>query len=116
MLVAFILTMPGKGSWNGKWTGEGNLYARVVRMGKNDSPEINRLIGKSESYSWSDGWRASVEIKQVDAKEAARIRKNTKGFCGYDWMIDSLISYGEILSSNDIRDRKAKEREEIQGN
>ena len=26
-VALFILTMPKNNSWNGKWTGEGNLYA-----------------------------------------------------------------------------------------
>lgn len=41
----------------------------------------------------------------VDSREAARMRKESKGFCGYNWMVDSIISYGEILSIDDIKKR-----------
>ena len=29
MLVCFELSMPGVGSWDGKWSGSGDYYARV---------------------------------------------------------------------------------------
>ena len=49
MLIAFVLTMPGKGSWNGKWTGEGNLYAIVKNIPKAMEPE--KIAGKCYNYS-----------------------------------------------------------------
>lgn len=30
--IAYILSMPSKGSWDGKWTGEKNVYARVRKI------------------------------------------------------------------------------------
>lgn len=94
-LVAFTLGMPNKGSWNGKWTGEDNLYCRVKRF-RNDEkvPEL-----KEYWYSWGDGWAAEVVAKEVFGKEAQSLRKRSKGFAGYDWMIDSIIKCGEIKNS-----------------
>lgn len=42
-------------------------------------------------YDFKDGWVASVSIRQVDSKEATKLRRKSKGFRGYDWMIDSII-------------------------
>jgi hypothetical protein len=92
-MIAFILTMSTNGAWNGKWSGEGNLYARVQRLAKKKEAE---LAGKSWTYRWDDGWMARVEAQKVDAKESSRIRKNTKGFCGYGWMIQSILTDGKI--------------------
>ncbi|MBK7381654.1 MAG: hypothetical protein IPJ03_22200 [Ignavibacteriales bacterium] len=33
-MLAFILTMPGKGSWDGKWSGEGKLYCETRSLEK----------------------------------------------------------------------------------
>lgn len=97
--VAFILTMPGAASWNGRWSGEGRLYARVRRISQRRADEI---VG-SHGYSWSDGWRASVEVRIVDAAESRRLSKHTQGFCGYDWMVNSIIDIGYIASDADRR-------------
>jgi hypothetical protein len=35
-------------------------------------------------------------VRAVDAKEARQIRKKSEGFCGYDWMIDSIKAIDEI--------------------
>jgi hypothetical protein len=94
MQVAFILTMPNVGSWNGKWTASSNFHARVRKL---DKPKAEKIIeGNNFYYNFGDGWGANVEVKKVLAKEANQIRKNTKGFCGYEWMIDSIINHGTI--------------------
>ncbi len=96
MLIAFTLTMPGVASWNGRWTGEGRLYCIVKNFrGKKQEERAKELLKKAYwSHSWDDGWRASIEAKQVDAKEAARLRRKSNGFCGYDWMVNRIIDHG----------------------
>ncbi len=103
MILAFQLTMPGVGSWNGKWSGAGRFYGKVVNIGRSQkrTDKGNKIVSNSPyRYSWDDGWGAKVTAWQVDAKEAARlrriIRKAVAPFCGYDWMVDSLIHYGDI--------------------
>lgn len=86
--------MPNVGSWNGQWTSAGNFHARVRNLPKKVTEKI--LENKNYYYNFGDGWGASVEVKRVYAAEAAKIRRNTKGFCGYDWMIDSIINKGNI--------------------
>lgn len=93
-MIAFILTMPQVNSWNHKWSGEENLYAKVHTLGKKE----DNVVGYYR-YSWSDGWGAAVEARRVTAVEARKMRKASKGFCGYDWMIDSIIRHGKILDS-----------------
>ena len=81
IMIIFKLTMLSSGSWNGRWSGEDMLYARVMR--NNQVP--NDIIGQYFYYNWDDGWCACVSVSKVDSKEAAKIRKKSNGFCGYDW-------------------------------
>ena len=90
--------MPNVGSWNGKWSGSGDDYRMVRKLYKADEDIANRIINKSFYYRWDDGWGASVSCSQVDSKEAQKIRKNSNGFCGYDWMVDSIIKEGKIIA------------------
>ena len=94
MLVEFKLDMPNRGSWNGKWSGEGNYYAIIKNLKKDVAMKI--LEKESYSYFWDDGWSASIEVRHVDGKEAAKLRKKTKGFRNYDWMVRSIINDLEI--------------------
>ena len=99
MKVCFELSMPNVGSWNGKWTGANNLYAKVVDFGRgkdNEAKAKEILASKSYYYDFGDGWGASVRVRAVDSKEASKIRRATKGFCGYDWMINSIRTKGTI--------------------
>ena len=40
-ILCFILSMPKNNSWNNKWTGEKNLFARTKRITENK--EIRQL-------------------------------------------------------------------------
>ena len=91
-MIIFTLSMPNRGSWNNKWSGDGKVYARI-RHNKAVPPEI---VGKDFYYTWPDGWTACVSVEKVDAKEADKIMKKSVGFYGYDWMIDSIIKNKEI--------------------
>lgn len=92
-MIVFTLSMPNRGSWNGRWSGEDRVYARIFH--NNDVPQD--IIGKDFYYNWDDGWCACVSVTKVDSKEAAKIRKKSAGFCGYDWMIRSIIKNREII-------------------
>ena len=91
-MIVFELTMPSVGSWNGKWSGSDRRYIRVLHEA--DVPK--ELHGRDFFYNWPDGWTACVSVKQMQAKEARKLQKISAGFCGYDWMIDSLIADGYI--------------------
>lgn len=97
MLVKFTLSMPGVNSWNNRWSGEEYLYARVRKFNKSDCKNLETILEEGYfSYDFGDGWRAGISIEKIDSKEAARVRKNSRGFYGYDWMIDSILSDGYI--------------------
>ncbi len=103
IILAFILTMPNVGSWNGKWNAEGRLHAIVINYTKiyGKSKEAKQkaetiLNEGSFYYNFGDGWGACISVKRVTASEAANIRKKSAGFGGYDWMVDSILRYGTI--------------------
>lgn len=99
MILSFTLSMPNVASWNGQWSGPSNLYARVVNFGrgkKSNQKAQSILDSRYFHYNFGDGWSAGVSVKQVNSNEAKSIRKISHGFCGYDWMIDSIREHGEI--------------------
>ncbi|MEN6430284.1 MAG: hypothetical protein ABFC80_05495 [Coriobacteriales bacterium] len=95
MYVAFILTMPGVNTWNGRWSGDGKLFAVVKNLGRSKAAcdKAVALVGH-HGYAWDDGWRADIEVRVVDSAEARRIRSKSRGFLGYSWMIDNLLDHG----------------------
>jgi len=96
-MITFELTMPNRGSWNGHWTGETKRYIRCRR--ECDVPK--EVWNKDFTYSWSDGWTACVSVRKVDARSANKLMKISEGFCGYDWMISSIIRNGYIVSPSE---------------
>ena len=103
MILVFELTMPNCGSWNGKWSGAGNYYAKTRNFGSSQKAKARceKILEKpSHYYRWDDGWGASVNIRAVDGNESRSINKRSKGFCGYEWMIDSILEYGAIYADH----------------
>ena len=99
MLLCFTLSMPNVGSWNGRWSGEGILYAKIIDFGrgKKGTERAEKILEKGYfHYSFSDGWSAGVTVKKVFGQEVRRIRRQSKGFCGYEWMIESIRRHGDI--------------------
>ena len=88
MLLRFELTMPNVGSWNNVDTGaKPNCFIwRSVPKEK-----VKELQDKSFYYNFGDGWGANVKITR-------NRRSKTAGFRGYDWMVDSIIKNGKIIS------------------
>jgi hypothetical protein len=112
MILAFTLSMPNVGSWNGRWTGEGNLYCKVINFGRGKEATVKAEAILKEGYyhyNFGDGWSAGVSIKQVTSEEGRKLTRRSQGFCGYDWMIDSIRNYNEILNSLQVKKRKEEE-------
>lgn len=104
MKICFELSMPNRGSWNGRWSGEGDLYAKIVNFSKAKiSQEKAQKILSEDSYyhRWDDGWGASISVREVDSKESVKIKRKSKGFCGYDWMINNIISHGSCYEKKE---------------
>jgi hypothetical protein len=102
--LSFELTMPNVGSWNGKWSGSERKYYIL----KSVSDKFFRntiepfLDGKNHQnfyYNFGDGWGANVELQIVDSTESRKRRKLSKGFAGYDWMVDSIVLHGTIQTT-----------------
>lgn len=104
MLVSFELTMPSRASWNGRWSGEDRKYYVVktlsARFIKNN-PHLQFLNTTGRDgfyYRWEDGWAANVDVERIDAVQAKHRRKVSSGFCGYEWMITSILHKGVITT------------------
>lgn len=96
--LIFKLSMPGRSSWNGRWSGEDKLYAIVKPIGRSAAARLkaDEILSKRYfSHRWSDGWCASIEVIEGDSTEVRRVRKHSKGFCGYDWMVANIMSHGD---------------------
>lgn len=97
--AAFVLTMPSNNAWNGRWSGDGKNY-EVTRELALDVAD--RILGEpgADPVSWShdfgDGWRAQVTGRRID--DCATL-KQSEGFAGFDWMVDSIIEHGSIRTS-----------------
>lgn len=101
-MIVFQLTMPHRGSWNNKWSGEDSSHIIVRR----DTPELLKLAGKSFMYRWNDGWTACIDVrhmKSTDAEYKKLVKQNT-GFCGYKWMVDSIIDHGDIYTERELKE------------
>ena len=98
MYVLFVLTMPTVGSWNGQWSGKDKKYLIIKNFkGKKREIRANEIVGKEFYwYNFGDGWSAGIHAVKIEGKQAPALRKKSSGFCGYDWMVDSIITNLEI--------------------
>lgn len=96
MILCFELTMPNRGSWNGRWSGERDVHIITKTDRQIGKKRIEELDGRSFYYSWDDGWGALVSCRVIDAAESRRLKKRNRGFCGYDWMVSSIIANDQI--------------------
>jgi len=101
--IEFRLSMPNRGSWDGKWSGESRNYTIVRRISDTWAKKLfsDKTIA-SWSHHWSDGWSARISARIVPVGE--RLKKSD-GFCGYDWMVLNILAYGNT--------ENLKSREEI---
>ncbi len=103
MLISFELSMPGNNAWNGRWSGEGTCYGIVKSFRK--MPATFKL--GSYGYNFGDGWYANVTVREITQAAADKLRKQTKGFNGYDWMVDEITTLGRIRT---LSERTSLER------
>ncbi len=99
MILCFELSMPNNNSWDGKWSGDGKYYAIVRNMGqgRKATEKAEKILSTAYyHYNFGDGWSAGIKVQSVTSGEAAKCRKKSGGFWGYDWMVDSIIANGKI--------------------
>jgi hypothetical protein len=90
--------MPNVGSWNGRWTGDEKYYAVIRNYPKSKEEDIKKILDTGYfHYSFGDGWSAGINVRQIDTKESSKIRRKSSGFCGYEWMIDSILKNNKII-------------------
>lgn len=97
--VAFRLSMPGRASWNGGWSGEGRNFVIYHDLTDKSAAKLfpEGKTRTSFSYHFGDGWSASVDAQiMVPGQRKAK----SDGFAGYDWMVRSILQRGEIRASN----------------
>lgn len=83
----FELSMPSNNSWNGRWSGEGSKYTIAKTVTEKKAKELKGYY----SYNFRDGWVAGVTVRKAKPRE-----KVTGKFCGYEWMVNSIIWHNEI--------------------
>ena len=105
----FVLSMPSNNSWNGRWSGEEKVFA-VKRSFRAKDLQTSDAIARRGyySYNFGDGWRAAIEIKRLSTADGARLIRKSSGFCGYDWMVDSIIRDGDIYGPTQPKRVEAK--------
>jgi hypothetical protein len=87
--------MPGRNSWNGKWSGDGHPH--TLARDVSNAPCAS-LHGGTWFYCWPDGWRAEIHARLVPEGE---LPAPSHGFRGYDWMIASILEYGMIYADHE---------------
>jgi hypothetical protein len=99
MIVSFELTMPGVASWNNKWSGEGKKYFkhRKILVSHPIAKALMEVPDIQHTYRWEDGWMAKVTLRRIDSKTKTKEAKQSAGFCGYEWMIDSILRHNKII-------------------
>jgi hypothetical protein len=95
--------MPHAASWNGRWSGQddGHFIFKSI-SDKYFKENENKLIG-SWFYSWPDGWGAQINGRLITSDAKKKLQKINRGFCGYGWMVDSIMLAGEIYTSTELR-------------
>ena len=94
-VIEFKLTMPGRSSWDGGWSGDGGNFTLVREV---DDASAAKLDGGSWTYSWPDGWRAHIHARAIPAGSQ---HEKSDGFRGYDWMAASILRYGTIYADHE---------------
>lgn len=103
--LVFTLSMQGRSSWNGRWSGEETLYAIVkpIRNTQKHRAACEEIARPgSYSHNFGDGWRASISVDIIDdPAKVRRIKKQSRGFCGYDWMVKNILSHGSASNKKE---------------
>ena len=88
-MVVFKLTMPDKG-------GHPDTNSHIVV--KHDNQSTRHLIGKSFSYLRADGEEIHIDVLHFKATDPAlkKLKKNNVGLGSYQWMVTSILTFGEI--------------------
>lgn len=93
--VQFKLTMPRRGSWDNKWSGEKRNYTLTREV---DDDQAAKLDGRMWAYAWPDGWGAEINARVLPYDEE---QVPSHGFHGYGWMVDSILRHDKIYADHE---------------
>lgn len=96
--LVFELTVPRAGSYNGKWSqaDKRHILVRDVPITRYRY-KYSDFDNKTWTYNFGDGWVASIKCTVCDRYVASEYRKISGDFCGYEWMVDSILNYDNIV-------------------
>ena len=95
--MLFTLSMPGRNTWNGRWSGDERRHTIVRKL----TPKLEAALdGQKFRYSWPDGWMACITVEKIDGVRSRKERRLSNGFCGYEWMVNSIIQHGVIKAGD----------------
>jgi len=105
MILGFTLSMPRNNSWDGRWSGDGRVFALVrAFVGKRGLAQADKIMaGQPYSYRFGDGWSARIDVRKLTHSEAARLRRTSVGFSGYDWMVRTIVEYGKPMAEREVK-------------
>lgn len=80
---------------NLEWSGSEDQYLLYLSLGTKTLATLgfDTNVEQSWSYSFGDGWQACVTGRVMNHGEK---KQKSSGFCGYNWMVNSIVSYNEI--------------------
>ena len=88
-MIVFKLSMPNNNSWNGRWSGDGDVHI----ITKPDKYVPKDRIGKSYYYNFGDGWCACVDVMKMSGN-SSEYRKNGKKQSRILWIwLDGRLYY-----------------------
>ena len=95
--ATFSLEMDKINSWDGNWSGQNSLHV-VLRAGLDRYRMLREGV---YYYQFDDGWRAKIEVRFTTFEDAYDLYKKSTGFCGLEWMVDSICNLGKIVCPRD---------------
>lgn len=95
--LLFSLYMPNPPTYNSKWLLEEEDHTVARSFTDSEFAKLPDNILGVHFFYWDDGWIAQIFVRQVDLREKRNRLKKSSGFCGYEWMVESLIERGKII-------------------
>lgn len=100
-MLVFRFSMPSVGSWNDVWAGRDREYTFFA-----PERDAKHKLKDRYDYDFGDGWTARIDVTKVDSREVPKLRRRSDGFCGYEWMVRSILRHGEIRSTSGVEEEK----------
>ena len=100
-LLFKLRTSAVTGNNSSKWSGYDKTLGIIKKL-SNKEYESFLQVSNGKAY-WShrfpDGWLISFTLTILTSQEAAKINKTLEGVCGYNDVVDEILSIGEIKNS-----------------